>query len=63
MQGKWFDERSMIVRIPADASTCRSKGPEGVEAERMYDSVVVCNGVRSNVRRVEVTEDLGSKTA
>ena len=61
-QGKWFDDRTMIIRTAAaDVSTCRSKGPDGVEGERMYDYVVACQGLRSKIRRVEGIEDCDTR--
>ena len=48
VKGKWFDERTMIIRVPpADGSKCRWKGLDGVGAGRMYDYVVICKGLRS----------------
>ena len=45
----------MIIRVPAaDASTCRSKGPDGVDVERMYDYLVACESLKTNIRQVEV---------
>ena len=62
IQGKWSKERTMIIRVPAaDASTCRSKGPDGVEVERMCDYVVACRGGKTTNREGEVVEDFDSR--
>ena len=61
-QGKWFSERTMIIRVAAaDVSTCRSKGPDGVEVQRMYDYVVACNDFWVKLRKVEVVDDYDSR--
>ena len=61
---KGLDKRNMIIRVPAaDVYTCTSKGPDGMEVERMYDSVVGCKGLRSKIREVGTVEDDGSKIA
>ena len=52
VQGKWFTERTMIMRAPAaNLSTWRSKGPDGVEVERMWDYVVPCKDLKTKVRK------------
>ena len=52
----------MTKRVPSvDTSTGRSKGPDGVDAGRMYDYVVACEGSRSKLAKVEVIEDHGSR--
>ena len=62
VQGNLFDERTMTTRVPAaDTSTGRSKGPDGVDAGRMYDYVVACEGSRSKLAKVEAIEDHGSR--
>ena len=61
VQGKWY-ERTMIIRVPAaDVSTCRSKGPDGVEIKRMCDYVVACKGLKTKIRKVEVIRDYFSR--
>ena len=48
VQGKWFNENTMIIRLPAaDVSTCRSKGPDGVKGERMYDHMLTCRVIKT----------------
>ena len=52
----------MIIRVPAaDISTCRSKDPDGVGKERMYDFVVACTGLKTSNREVEVVDDYDSR--
>ena len=58
VQGKWFYDRTTIIRVPdADVSACRSKGPDGVEVERMCDNVVACKGPLTKIRKNDVVED------
>ena len=52
----------MIIRVPAaDVSTCRSKGFDGVEIERIYACVVPCKGPEAKNRKGEATEDFDSR--
>ena len=52
----------MIKRVPAaDVPTCRSKGPDGAEVERMCDKVMARKGPKANIRKVEVIEDYHSR--
>ena len=63
-QGKWFNERATIIRVPAaDVSTCRSKGPDGVEVEveRMYEYVVAWRGPDAKLQKGEVVDDFDSR--
>ena len=41
VQGKWFDKRTMVIRVlAADVSTCTSKGQGAMEVDIIYDYVV-----------------------
>ena len=52
----------MIMRVPvAGVSACKSKGPDGVQMERMKNYVVACKCLKSNNRKVDVVEDFYSR--
>ena len=38
----WFQRGQMIVVVPKEASTSRSKGSKGEWDERIYDNVIAC---------------------
>ena len=51
----------MFTVAPKEASTCRSKGPQGEWIERTCDYVIASHSLRGEIAQMEVMEDFESR--
>ena len=51
----------MHVAAPKEASTCRSKGPQGDWIEKTFDYVIACNNLKGKITQMEAVEDFESR--
>ena len=57
----WFQSKQMSTEAPTEASTCRSRGPNGELIERPYDYVIASRSLRGKITKLEVAEDFESQ--
>ena len=57
----WFEREQMHAVAPKEASTCRSKSPEGEWIERTCDYVIASGCPKGKVLHMEVVEDFESR--
>ena len=51
----------MHVVAPKEASTCRSKGPQGEWIERTFDYVIASGSLKGKISQMEVVGDFESR--